>query len=86
MVWAGRIGLLVLPPLAYTVTYRICLGLRQHDREVLERGIETGIIRMLPSGEFVEVRQPLGPTDEDGRMALSYAGAPVPKRVNQLGR
>jgi ubiquinol-cytochrome c reductase cytochrome b subunit len=86
MVWAGRIGLLVLPPLAYTVTYRICLGLRQHDREVLERGIETGIIRMLPSGEFVEVRQPLGPTDEDGRTALSYAGAPVPKRVNQLGR
>ena len=63
MTWAGRIGLLVVPPLAYYVTYRICLGLQQHDREVLAHGVETGIIRRLPDGRFVEVHQPLG----DGR-------------------
>ena len=66
-----------MPSIAYAVTYRLCLGLQRHDREVLEHGIETGIIHMLPSGEFIEVHQPLG--------ERTYAGRPVPKRVNQLG-
>ena len=39
----------------------------------------------LPSGEFIEVHQPLGPVDEHGHGKLTYAGAPVPKRMNQLG-
>jgi len=59
MTWLGRAGLLVLPPLAYWATYRLCLGLQRHDREVLEHGVETGIIRRLPWGEFTEVHQPL---------------------------
>ena len=42
MTWVGRIGVIILPPIAYAVTYRICLGLEMHDREVLEHGIETG--------------------------------------------
>ncbi|MGH3422888.1 MAG: cytochrome b, partial [Streptosporangiaceae bacterium] len=46
--WAGRIGVLVLPPLAYAVTYRLCLGLQLSDRAVLEHGIPTGIIQRLP--------------------------------------
>jgi ubiquinol-cytochrome c reductase cytochrome b subunit len=50
MVWAGRIGILTLPPLAYLLTYRICLGLQRADREVLEHGVETGIIKRLPHG------------------------------------
>jgi ubiquinol-cytochrome c reductase cytochrome b subunit len=83
--WAGRIGLLIVPPLAYYIAYRICLGLQQHDREVLSHGVETGIIRRTPEGRFYEVHQPLGPTDEHGHGQLSYAGAPVPKRMNQLG-
>jgi ubiquinol-cytochrome c reductase cytochrome b subunit len=85
MTWAGRIGLLVLPPLAYTVAYRICLGLQRHDREVLEHGIETGIVTMLPSGEFIEAHQPLGPVDVRGHGRLGYAGTPVPMRLNQVG-
>ncbi len=85
MTWGGRIALLVLPPVAYLATYRICLGLQKHDREVLEHGIETGIIKRLPSGEFIEVHQPLGPVDEHGHGLLEYAGAPVPKRMNKLG-
>ena len=85
MTWVGRIGIVVLPPIAYVITYRICLGLQQHDREVLEHGIETGVIRRLPHGEFIEVHQPLGPVDEHGHGTLAYGGAPVPKRMNHVG-
>src|SRR3712207_6831800 len=85
MIWVGRIGVIILPPIAYVITYRICLGLQQHDREVLEHGIETGVIRRLPSGEFIEVHQPLGPVDAHGHGSLAYGGAPVPKRMNQIG-
>ncbi len=85
MTWAGRIGLLVVPPIAYWAAYRLCLGLQQHDREVLEHGVETGIIRRLPHGEFIEVHQPLGPVDEHGHGQLQYGGAPVPKKMNHVG-
>ncbi|MFC5287662.1 cytochrome bc complex cytochrome b subunit [Actinokineospora guangxiensis] len=84
--WMGRIGLLVLPPLAYFITYRICLGLQRSDREVLEHGVETGIIKRLPHGEFIEVHQPLGPVDDHGHpIPLEYQGAAVPKKMNKLG-
>jgi ubiquinol-cytochrome c reductase cytochrome b subunit len=84
--WMGRVGLLVLPPLAYWVTYRICLGLQKSDRAVLEHGLETGIVRRLPHGEFIEVHQPLAGSDAHGHpIPLSYQGAPVPKKMNQLG-
>jgi ubiquinol-cytochrome c reductase cytochrome b subunit len=86
MTWGGRIGLLVLPPLAYYVAYRMCIGLQRGDREVLEHGVETGIIKRLPHGEFIEVHQPLGPVDEHGHpIALAYQGAPLPKKMNKLG-
>ncbi|MFB9298556.1 cytochrome b [Kibdelosporangium philippinense] len=77
--WMGRIGLLVLPPLVYFITYRICLGLQHSDRDVLEHGIETGIIKRLPHGEFIEVHQPLSDRP------LTYQGAAVPKKMNKLG-
>ena len=84
IIWGGRIALLILPPIVYALTYRLCLGLQRHDREVLEHGIETGIIKVLPSGAFIEVHQPLGPVDAHGHGTLSYAGTPVPKRVRQV--
>ncbi|MEU2350862.1 cytochrome bc complex cytochrome b subunit [Modestobacter sp. NPDC049651] len=85
MTWFGRLGFVILPPIAYALTYRICLGLERHDREVLEHGIETGVIRRLPHGEFIEVHQPLGPVDEHGHGTLAYGGASVPKKMNQVG-
>ena len=86
MTWVGRIGLLVLPPLAYWITYSVCVGLQRSDREVLEHGIETGVIKQLPNGAFIEVHQPLGPVDEHGHaVPLEYAGSYVPKQPNQLG-
>jgi len=84
--WSLRIGLLVLPPIVYFITYRFCLGLQRADRQVLEHGIETGIIRRLPYGEFIEVHQPLGSVDAHGHpIPLEYQAAPVPKKMNQLG-
>jgi ubiquinol-cytochrome c reductase cytochrome b subunit len=86
MTWAGRIGLVLLPPLAYYISVRICLGLQQHDRQVLAHGVETGIIKRLPNGQFVEVHQPLGPVDDHGHpIPLEYAGWVVPKKMNRLG-
>ena len=85
MTWAGRIGLLVLPPLAYYIAQRIALGLQQHDREVLAHGVETGIIRRDPDGRFYEVHQPLGPVDDHGHSELEYAGWVVPKKMNRVG-
>ncbi|MFE3441944.1 cytochrome bc complex cytochrome b subunit [Nocardia sp. NPDC059180] len=84
--WAGRIGLLLAPPIAYFLAYRFCLGLQRSDRAVLEHGIETGVIKRLPHGEYIEVHQPLGPVDEHGHpIPLEYQGATVPKKMNKLG-
>jgi ubiquinol-cytochrome c reductase cytochrome b subunit len=84
--WALRIGMLLLPPVVYAVTYRFCIGLQRSDREVLEHGVETGIIRRNSDGEFVELHQPLGGVDEHGHpIPLDYQGAPLPKKMNKLG-
>ena len=89
MTWAGRVGLLLIPPLAYYITHRICLGLQQHDREVLAHGIETGIIKRLPDGRFMEVHQPLADVDQhgggDGHGQLEYGDWVVPKKMNRVG-
>jgi ubiquinol-cytochrome c reductase cytochrome b subunit len=88
MTWGGRIGLLVVPPIAFYVAYRICLGLQQHDREVLSHGVETGIIKRLPDGRFIEIHQPLPGAnghDGDGHGELDYKGWVVPKKMNRLG-
>ncbi len=84
--WIGRIGMLVLPPLVFFVTYRWAVALQRSDRAVLEHGVETGIIKRLPHGAYIELHQPLGPVDEHGHpLELEYQGAPVPKRMNKLG-
>ncbi|RDI49941.1 cytochrome bc1 complex cytochrome b subunit [Nocardia mexicana] len=84
--WFFRIALLFGPPLAYFLAYRMCLGLQRSDRQVLEHGIETGIIKRLPHGEYIEMHQPLGPVDDHGHpIPLEYQGAPVPKKMSKLG-
>ncbi|AQT79690.1 cytochrome b [Mycolicibacterium litorale] len=84
--WIGRIGSLVLPPLVFFIAYRWAVGLQRSDRAVLEHGIETGIIKRLPHGAYVELHQPLGPVDDHGHpIPLEYQGAALPKRMNKLG-
>ncbi|GAA4818000.1 cytochrome b [Tomitella cavernea] len=84
--WIGRIGAVALPPIVYFVTYRFCLALQRSDRDVLDHGIETGHIKRLPHGEYIEVHQPLGPVDEHGHpIPLEYQGSQLPKKLNKLG-
>ena len=54
-----QVGLFVLPPLVYVITKRWCLALQKNDDELVHHGIESGTIRRLPSGEFVEETVPL---------------------------
>ncbi len=70
--WFGRVTLILGPIAVYIVTKRVCLGLQRKDRELLEHGVETGIIRQLPTGEFIEVTRP---ADEDARAVIAEQGA-----------
>ncbi|WP_346072167.1 cytochrome bc1 complex cytochrome b subunit, partial [Streptomyces thermogriseus] len=57
--WFVRIAFFAGPVLAFIITKRICLGLQRRDREKVLHGRETGIIKRLPHGEFIEVHEPL---------------------------
>ncbi|GAA2728019.1 cytochrome bc complex cytochrome b subunit [Streptomyces nogalater] len=57
--WFIRVFLFAGPVIAYIVTKRICLGLQRRDRDKVLHGRETGIIKRLPHGEFIEVHEPL---------------------------
>ena len=61
IMWFSRIGIFVLPPLAFVITKRICLSLQRADRELVLHGRETGRLVMMPHGEFVEVHEPISP-------------------------
>jgi ubiquinol-cytochrome c reductase cytochrome b subunit len=73
------------------VTKRICLGLQRKDAGLLTHGVEIGIIRQLPSGEFIEEERPL--TDEERAVveakqvpaALPAPGEPDPNGVPAPG-
>ncbi len=72
--WIARVLIFVGPAVAFYVTRRICIGLQRKDRELLEHGLETGIIRQLPDGEFVEVHRPL---NEEERAPLEAKKVPA---------
>ncbi|WP_240501531.1 cytochrome b, partial [Streptomyces neyagawaensis] len=57
--WAVRIGFFVVPVVAFVVTRRVCMGLQRRDRDKVLHGRETGVIKRLPHGEYVEVHEPL---------------------------
>ncbi|MEV3871366.1 ubiquinol-cytochrome c reductase cytochrome b subunit [Streptomyces sp. NPDC049906] len=57
--WFVRIAFFVGPVVAFIVTKRICLGLQRRDRDKVLHGRESGIIKRLPHGEFIEVHEPL---------------------------
>jgi ubiquinol-cytochrome c reductase cytochrome b subunit len=54
-----RTALFVLPPIVYVIAKRWCLSLQTADDHLLHHGVESGTIRRLPSGEFVEDTVPL---------------------------
>ncbi|MFG2348992.1 cytochrome bc1 complex cytochrome b subunit [Streptomyces phaeochromogenes] len=57
--WAVRITLFVVPVIVFVATRRICLALQLRDRELVLHGRETGVIKRLPHGEYVELHRPL---------------------------
>jgi ubiquinol-cytochrome c reductase cytochrome b subunit len=59
--WVLRFLLIALPPISFKLTKRFCLGLQHHDEALLHHGVETGIIRRLPHGEYIEIEEPLPP-------------------------
>ena len=61
--WFVRISVFVVPVAAFLITKRVCMGLQRRDRDKVLHGRETGTIRRLPHGEFVEVHEPL-PQDQ----------------------
>ncbi|MCX4563098.1 cytochrome bc complex cytochrome b subunit [Streptomyces phaeochromogenes] len=61
--WAVRIALFVVPVIVFVSTRRICLGLQLRDRELVLHGRETGVIKRLPHGEYVELHRPLSPAE-----------------------
>ncbi len=97
--WAARVLVFVAPVVAFLLTRRICIGLQRKDAGLLEHGVETGIIRQLPDGGFVEVHRPVS---EETRAVLESkqvpalpgalpasgtdAGVPAPGSRGVLGR
>ncbi len=63
LTWLFRIGVFVLPPLAFVVTRRICLALQRKDRDLVLHGRETGMIVRTEEGEMYEVHEPLDEFD-----------------------
>ncbi|MEU0083694.1 cytochrome bc complex cytochrome b subunit [Streptomyces sp. NPDC006274] len=61
--WFVRITYFVGPVLAFVITKRICLGLQRRDKDKVLHGRESGLIKRLPHGEFVEVHEPLAQAD-----------------------
>jgi len=80
--WAIRIAVVAVPVVVFSVTRRICLGLQHRDRELVEHGRETGIVKRLPNGEYVEERQPLSPAR---RYTLTAHERELPPPGRELG-
>ena len=57
--WILRFAVFLVPPLAFVITKRACIGLQRRDHEKLLHGYESGQILRLPHGEFIEVHKPL---------------------------
>ncbi len=59
MIRVLQVTIVVLPPITFIITKRICLSLQRRDRDLLLHGRETGRILRLPSGEFLEIHEPV---------------------------
>ncbi len=77
----ARYAIFIGPVVAYWVTKRICLGLQRKDVHLLEHGVETGIIRQLPDGEYIEVTRPV---DEE-KLAVLEARSQLPQIEAPVG-
>ena len=75
---ALQIMIVVVPPLAFWVTKRICLSLQRRDRDLVLHGRESGRIVRTAEGNFFEVHEPL---PEYQRWPLVQHETPTPLRL-----
>jgi quinol---cytochrome-c reductase cytochrome b subunit len=73
----AQVSMFVAPVIAYILTKRICLGLQRKDLHLLEHGVETGVIRQLPSGEFTEIARPLTESERAKLVARTQLRGPA---------
>ncbi len=78
--WFFRFATFIVPALTYVITKRLCIGLQRNDAAELSHGVESGIIKMLPSGEFIEVHEPV---KEEAEAVLR--GKPEPLEIEDAG-
>jgi ubiquinol-cytochrome c reductase cytochrome b subunit len=82
LTWIARVLVVAGPAIAFVVTRRVCLGLQRKDQELLDFGLETGMIRQLPNGEFIEEHRPLTPAE---RAPLEAKKVPAPRPAPESG-
>ncbi|MDQ0389450.1 ubiquinol-cytochrome c reductase cytochrome b subunit [Streptomyces sp. DSM 42143] len=75
LTWVFRISLVLLPPIAFMVTKRVCLALQERERERLDEGAETGRLSQTLAGGYVESHVPL---DSEERYVLRSRREPEP--------
>jgi ubiquinol-cytochrome c reductase cytochrome b subunit len=80
--WISRFAIFLGPLIAFAATRRICLGLQRKDAELLVHGVETGVVRQLPDGGFVEETRPL--TEEE--RAVIASKKPVEATVGEVSQ
>jgi ubiquinol-cytochrome c reductase cytochrome b subunit len=71
-----QVGLIVIPPLAYWVTKRICMSLQRRDHDLVLHGRESGRVVRTAEGRFFEVHEPL-PENERWTLVQHEAHEPV---------
>jgi ubiquinol-cytochrome c reductase cytochrome b subunit len=81
-----QVAFFVVPVITFIVTKRIALSLQRRDRDLLLHGRETGRILRLPSGEFLEIHEPV---DEETRAKIvakeDVAPLALPEAVDEHG-
>ncbi|ASK66898.1 ubiquinol-cytochrome c reductase cytochrome b subunit [Brachybacterium avium] len=63
LTWAFRIGIFVVPVLAFFITKRLCLSLQRQRREKALHGEETSRVVRTGTGEMLEIHAPLSDHD-----------------------
>jgi ubiquinol-cytochrome c reductase cytochrome b subunit len=57
--WFMRFAVIILPPVMFWATKRVCISLQRRDRDKVLHGRETGVIMVSPEGEYSEVHAPI---------------------------
>jgi ubiquinol-cytochrome c reductase cytochrome b subunit len=96
--WIARVLVFVGPAIAFWATRRICIALQRKDAGELAHGYESGVIRQLPNGAFIEVHQPVSAEKAavlgankgyellPGPEAADVNGVPAPASRGTLGK